>query len=164
MEPKKIVECIRSAGIVGMGGATFPAHVKLSPPPDKPISTLILNGAECEPYLTSDHRVMLEMADKIIDGMHIAMKVLNVKQGFIGIEENKPDAIKQFREVLGIGDISVAALPTKYPQGAEKNLILAITGKEVPSGGLPMDVGVVVINAGTAVPTVSSAAYRLSNG
>lgn len=151
MEPKKIVEHIRSAGIVGMGGATFPAHVKLSPPPDKPIGTLILNGAECEPYLTSDHRVMLEMADKIIDGMHIAMKVLNVKQGFIGIEENKPDAIKQFKELLGTGDISVAALPTKYPQGAEKNLILAITGKEVPSGGLPMDVGVVVINAGTAV-------------
>ncbi|MBU2701859.1 electron transport complex protein RnfC [Sporomusaceae bacterium BoRhaA] len=151
LENKEIVGMIRSAGIVGMGGATFPAHVKLSPPPDKPIDTLILNGSECEPYLTADHRVMLEMAEKIIDGMHISMKVLNVTKGVIGIEANKPDAIEHFQKLLVGSDIEVVGLPTKYPQGAEKNLIVALTGREVPSGGLPMEVGVVVENAGTAV-------------
>ena len=159
LDNKETIGMIRSAGIVGMGGATFPAHVKFSPPPDKPIDTLILNGSECEPYLTSDHRVMLEMAEKIIDGMHISMKVLNVKKGFIGIEENKPDAIAQFQKLLEGSDIAVTPLPTKYPQGAEKNLIIAITGREVPSGNLPMEVGVVVENAGTAV-AVADAVIR----
>ena len=151
LEPKEMIGMIRSAGIVGMGGATFPAHVKFSPPADKPIDTLILNGSECEPYLTSDHRVMLEMAEKIIDGMHIGMKILNVTKGIIGIEENKPDAIEKFQQLVAGSDITVAPLPTKYPQGAEKNLIIAITGREVLSGTLPMEVGVVVANTGTAV-------------
>jgi electron transport complex protein RnfC len=159
LESKAMIGLIRAAGIVGMGGATFPAHVKFSPPPDKPIDTLILNGSECEPYLTSDHRVMLEMAEKIIDGMHIGMKVLNVTKGFIGIEENKPDAIAQFQKLLEGSDITVVPLPTKYPQGAEKNLIIAITGREVPSGALPMEVGVVVENTGTAV-AVADAVIR----
>lgn len=159
LSPKEIVSLIREAGIVGMGGATFPAHVKLSPPADKPIDTLILNGSECEPYLTSDHRVMLEMADRIIDGMRVAMKALGVSRAFIGIEDNKPDAIKQFQGILAGSEITVVSLPAKYPQGAEKNLIIAITGREVPSGALPMEVGVVVVNAGTAV-AISDAVSR----
>ena len=162
LEPKEIVGMIRAAGIVGMGGATFPAHVKFSPPPDKPIDTLILNGSECEPYLTSDHRVMLEMAEKIIEGMRIGMKVLNVTKGFIGIEENKPDAIAHFQKLLeGSSDITVSPLPTKYPQGAEKNLIIAITGREVLSGTLPMEVGVVVENTGTAVAVAEAVMHGI---
>ena len=156
---KEIVSLIREAGIVGMGGATFPAHVKLAPPADKPIDTLILNGSECEPYLTSDHRVMLEMTDRIIDGMRIAMKALHVSTAIIGIEDNKPDAVKLFKERLEGNDISVVTLPAKYPQGAEKNLIFAVTGREVPSGALPMEVGIVVVNAGTAV-AISDAVSR----
>jgi len=147
----EIKDIIRQAGIVGMGGAAFPTHVKLSPPPDKKIDTFILNGAECEPYLTADHRVMLEMPEKIITGIQIIMKVLGVDKAYIGIEENKPDAIKLLTEQCRGTGIEVVTLATKYPQGAEKNLIKAITGREVPSGGLPMDVGAVVQNAGTVV-------------
>jgi electron transport complex protein RnfC len=151
MEPAAIKDAIRQAGLVGMGGATFPTHVKMSPPPEKTLDTFILNAAECEPYLTADHRVMLEQTDRIITGILIAMKALGVKQGYIGIEENKPDAIEAMQKATqNIAELSVVALKTKYPQGAEKTLIHVITGKEVPSGGLPMDVGVVVQNVGTA--------------
>lgn len=142
---------IREAGIVGMGGATFPTHVKLSPPPEKVIDTFILNGAECEPFLTADHRVMLEQSERIVTGMLIAMKALGVSTGFIGIEENKPDAIEKMRQACSNAGIQVVSLQTKYPQGAEKTLIKVIAGREVPSGGLPMDVGVVVQNVGTVV-------------
>lgn len=144
---------IRAAGIVGMGGAAFPTGVKLSPPKEKPIDMVILNGAECEPYLTADYRLMLERASDVVEGLKILMKVLGVKRGFIGIENNKPDAVKIMKDAAsGAADIEVCALEVKYPQGAEKMLIKALTGREVPpKGGLPMDVGVVVQNIGTAV-------------
>lgn len=142
---------IQMAGICGLGGAAFPTHVKLTPPENKPIDTLILNGVECEPFLTADHRLMLESPDTILQGMQIIQKILGVKTCYIGIEENKPDAITLFREkVKGRNDVAVVELHVKYPQGAEKQLIRAITGREVPPGGLPMDVGAVVQNVGTA--------------
>lgn len=142
---------IREAGIVGMGGATFPTHVKLAPPPDKKIDTFILNAAECEPYLTADHRAMLEYADRIVTGVKITMKILGVTKGYVGIENNKPDAISTMTKAFEGTGVEVVGLPTKYPQGAEKMLIAVLVGKEVPSGGLPMDVGVVVQNVGTVI-------------
>jgi electron transport complex protein RnfC len=142
---------IQNAGLVGLGGATFPTHVKLSPPENKPIDTVIINGVECEPALTSDHRLMLEESDKILAGLKLIMKVLNAKQGIIGIENNKPDAIELLsKKVENEENIRVQSLEVKYPQGGEKQLIVACINKEVPSGGLPMDVGVVVQNVATA--------------
>ncbi len=150
---------IRAAGIVGLGGATFPAHVKLSPPEGKRIDTLILNGVECEPYLTADHRLMLEAPERILDGAALLARVLGVERTCIGIEANKPDAIALMEKAAAGRGIEVVPLEVKYPQGAEKQLILAITGREVPSGGLPMDVGVVVHNVGTAA-AVADAVLR----
>lgn len=148
---KEILDIIKEAGIVGMGGAAFPTHVKLSPPPEKKIEAVILNGAECEPYLTADHRLMLENPGDIVYGLKAMMKVLNVTKAYIGIEDNKPDAIESMKKAVEKEKgIEVVGLHTKYPQGAEKQLIYACTKKEVPSGGLPMDVGVVVNNVGTA--------------
>jgi electron transport complex protein RnfC len=133
-----------------MGGAAFPTQVKLSPPPDKKIDTIIINGAECEPYLTADHRVMLEHSEDILFGLKAIMKAVGVEKGYVGIENNKPDAIKKMQELVkDENNIEVVALHTKYPQGGEKQLIYAITGREVPSGGLPMEVGVIVQNVGT---------------
>ena len=147
----EIIEIIKEAGIVGMGGATFPSHVKLSPPPDANIDTVILNGAECEPYLTADHRLMIENPEDVVFGLKVLMKVLNVKKGFIGIEANKPDAIKAIENIVKENDnIEVVSLEVKYPQGAEKQLIYACTKREVPSGSLPSSVGVVVNNVATA--------------
>ncbi len=147
----EIKEIIKEAGIVGMGGATFPTHVKLSPPPDKAIDTVILNGAECEPYLTADHRLMVEHPNEVVGGLKAIMKVLNVTTGYIGIENNKPDAIEIMQKsVENEENIQIVVLQTKYPQGAEKQLIDACTGRIVPSGALPMEVGVVVNNIGTA--------------
>jgi electron transport complex protein RnfC len=144
-------EKIRSAGIVGMGGAAFPTVVKLSPPKEKPIDTVILNGAECEPYLTGDYRLMLERPSWVIEGLRILMKALGVEKGFIGIEDNKPEAVESMKKAAGDeGSVQVCTLPTKYPQGAEKMLIKTITGREVPPRALPMDVRVVVQNIGTA--------------
>ncbi|MCC9295684.1 electron transport complex subunit RsxC [Clostridium sp. WLY-B-L2] len=156
---KEIIGIIREAGIVGMGGATFPAHVKLSPPPNKKIDVFILNGAECEPYLTSDYRSMLEYTDRIASGIKIIMKVLNVERGFVGIEDNKKKAIEIMTKAFEGTNVQVVGLPTKYPQGAEKMLINVLTGREVPSGGLPMDVGAVVQNVGTCI-AVSDAVER----
>ena len=151
LSPEDIKNIIKEAGIVGMGGAAFPTHVKLSPPPDKKVDIIILNGAECEPYLTSDHRLMLEYPEDVVFGLQAFMKAMNVKKGFIGIETNKPDAIERiFEAAKGAEGIEVVALKTKYPQGAEKQLIYACTKREVPSGGLPADAGVVVNNVGTA--------------
>lgn len=151
LSPEDIKKRIQEAGIVGLGGATFPTHVKLSPPPGKPIDSVILNGVECEPGLTSDHRTMVEEPDKIVQGLRLFMRVLNAKQGFIGIEANKPDAIRLFQEKLqGSPNLSVVPLEVKYPQGGEKQLIVAVLGREVPSGGLPLEVGVVVQNVATA--------------
>lgn len=150
---------LRDSGLVGLGGATFPTHVKLSPPAEKPIDILILNGVECEPYLTADHRLMLEDAERIIDGIAILQTILGVKQTFVGIEANKPDAIELMSGLCGARNIQVVPLAVKYPQGAEKQLILAIAGREVPSGGLPMDVGVVVQNVATCA-AVADAVLR----
>ncbi len=160
-EPKEIINIIKEAGIVGMGGAGFPLHIKLSPPDDKKIDYIILNGAECEPYLTADHRLMLEDPSSVIYGIKIMMRALNVKKGYIGIEDNKPDAIATMKEALGADDtVQIVKLRTKYPQGAEKQLIYACIKKQVPSGGLPMDVGVVVSNVATA----SAVAKRFTTG
>ncbi|MDY6826190.1 MAG: electron transport complex subunit RsxC [Bacillota bacterium] len=149
---QEIRKAVQEAGIVGLGGATFPAHVKLSPPKEKPIDVVIINGAECEPYLTADHRVMLEKTEKIVFGLKIMMKALGAEKGIIGIEDNKADAIQAMEQAIAEEDaISINRLHTKYPQGAEKMLILVTTGRKVPSGGLPMDVGVVNHNVGTAV-------------
>ncbi len=149
-EPVELKKRISDAGIVGMGGAAFPAHVKLSPPEEKPIDTLILNGAECEPYLTADHRLMLENPDAVIEGTLILARVLGVKDVFIGIENNKPDAVELLKKKAEGTGINVKGLRVRYPQGAEKQLIFALTGRKVPVGGLPMDVGCVVQNVGTA--------------
>lgn len=150
LTPKEIVALVREAGIVGMGGAGFPTHVKLSPPPEKKITHIIVNGAECEPYLTSDHRVMLETPEEIISGLEAAMKIFSLDKAYIGIEENKPDAIVSMKDAATrLPGVSVLTLAKKYPQGAEKQLIYAVTGKEVPSGGLPADVGCIVMNVDT---------------
>ncbi len=160
LPPEKLREKIQKAGIVGMGGAAFPTHVKLSPPKEKPIDIVIINGAECEPYLTADHRVMVENPEEVIEGLKIIMKILGVQKGYVGIENNKPDAIEKMKEAAsGEPNIEVVALEVKYPQGAEKMLIKAITDREVPAGGLPMDVGVVVQNVGTAFAIYEACRY-----
>jgi electron transport complex protein RnfC len=154
---EEIVEIIKEAGIVGMGGATFPTHVKVSPPPDSKAEVVILNGAECEPYLTADHRLMVEKPEDVVYGLRVLMKALNVSKGYIGIETNKPDAIDAISKVAkNQSNIEVVSLEVKYPQGAEKQLIFACTGKEVPSGGLPIAVGAVVDNVGTAAQIAKS--------
>ncbi len=151
LSAEELKTIVQEAGIVGLGGATFPTHVKLSPPKEKPVDVVILNGAECEPYLTSDHRLMLERPIDIVEGMKILMKVLGVKKGYIGIESNKPDAIEVMKKAAaGSPEIVVWPMKVKYPQGAEKMLIKATVNRTVPAGGLPMDVGVVVQNVGTA--------------
>lgn len=149
LDQNTLKNIMREAGIVGMGGATFPTHVKLAPPPEKKIDTFILNAAECEPYLTADHRMMLEESERVAKGVKIVMKALGVTKGFVGIEDNKMDAVEAMKKAFEGTDIQVVALPTRYPQGAEKMLIKMLADKEVPSGGLPMDVGVVVQNVGT---------------
>ena len=161
---------IKDAGIVGLGGAAFPTNVKLSPPKEKPIDTVILNGAECEPYLTADHRLMLEQPEGIVAGLKIIMKTLGVTKGYIGIENNKPNAIEAMKKAVSTMkyavsseesaySIEVCPLKVKYPQGAEKMLIKAIKDREVPLRGLPMDVGVVVQNVGTAFAVYEAVRY-----
>ena len=141
---------VREAGIVGLGGATFPTSVKLTPPQGKTIEKLIINGAECEPYLTADHRLMLEKPAQIIDGLHLMMLALDVKEAIIGVEDNKMDAIQALLAACkGVEGIKVQALPVMYPQGGEKQLVYATTRRKVPTGGLPLDVGCVVSNVGT---------------
>ncbi len=150
LSPQQVVEEVQKAGVVGLGGAAFPTHVKLLPPADMPVNTLIVNGAECEPYLTTDHRTMVEYPERVQFGIRIMMKALGVEKAVIGVEKNKPDAIARLRETLPDDlDVSVLPLTVKYPQGAEKMLIKVVTGREVPSGKLPMNVGVVVQNVGS---------------
>ena len=150
MTPQEIRKHIREGGIVGLGGATFPTHVKLAPPEDKQIELVIINGAECEPYLTGDHRMMVERGEDIVDGARIIMRAVSAGRMVVAIERNKPDAISMMKELGDEYGFEVAVLPAKYPMGSEKTLIKGITGREVPSGGLPMDVGVLVDNVGTA--------------
>ncbi len=150
--PEEIVQAVKDSGVVGMGGATFPAHIKLALPPGKKPDYLIIDGAECEPYLTADHRLMLESPDEILHGVRLMMIALGVKKAIIAIEENKPEAIKGLVEksFSHRSEIEVMALKTKYPQGGEKQLIKATLNREVPSGKLPIDVGCIVNNIGTA--------------
>ncbi len=150
LDAEKIKAIVRDAGLVGMGGASFPTHVKLSPPKDKPIDVLVINGAECEPYLASDHRLMLEKSAQILEGVSYLAQALGVKNVIVGIEKNKSDAIGTMRKEAEKRRFAVRALDVVYPQGAERQLIYVLTGRVVPAGGLPMDVGVLVQNVGTA--------------
>lgn len=146
----KIVPAVLNAGICGMGGASFPTHFKLSPPKDVEIDTILVNGAECETFLTSDHRLMLETPERVVNGLRAVMRALGIDKGIIAIEDNKPDAIATMeRTASGRKGVSVMAMRTKYPQGGEKQLIAATTGREIPSGGLPMHAKVIVLNVGT---------------
>lgn len=147
-DPANIIQRVQDAGIVGMGGAMFPTHVKLQPPKDKKIEAVILNGAECEPFVTCDYRLMVETPDIVLEGLRLIMKAVGAGRAVIGIESNKPKAIRIMKEKAG--DIPVIALKAKYPQGGEKQLVKAMLNREIPSGKLPFDVGVVVQNAGTA--------------
>ncbi|MCT4603347.1 MAG: electron transport complex subunit RsxC [Marinifilum sp.] len=148
---EEIIKRVGDAGIVGLGGATFPAHVKLSVPPGKTAEVLIINAVECEPYLTSDHRIMLEKGDEVLVGTQILMKALEVNKAIIGIENNKPDAIAHLTKLAANYEgIEICPLKTQYPQGGEKQLISATIKREVPSGALPIEVGAVVQNVGTA--------------
>ncbi|MEJ2152110.1 MAG: electron transport complex subunit RsxC [Gemmatimonadota bacterium] len=150
LSPKEVVTAVQEAGDVGLGGAAFPTHVKLSPPPDADVELLIVNGAECEPYLTTDHRTMAEYPERVHFGTRVMMQCLGVDRAVIGVEKNKPDAIDVLNKTIPDDlDITILPLTVKYPQGAEKMLIKAITGREVPSGKLPMHVGVIVQNAGS---------------
>ncbi|HKG93675.1 MAG TPA: electron transport complex subunit RsxC [Gemmatimonadaceae bacterium] len=151
LTPQQVVRAVQDAGVVGLGGAAFPTHVKLVPPKDARIETIIINGAECEPYLTSDHRVMVEYPERVHFGVRIMMHALGAPRAVIGVEKNKPDAIAALRAAVPPDlDVTVLPLTVKYPQGAEKMLIKAVTGLEVPSGTLPASAGVVVQNAGSA--------------
>jgi electron transport complex protein RnfC len=147
---EEIIKKIQQFGLVGLGGATFPSHVKLSVPQGKKAEYLIVNGVECEPYLTADHTLMMEKSEEIMVGIRIMMKALDVEKAIIGIENNKPDAIAKLKNLaVNENGIEVAALKVKYPQGGEKQLIQALLGREVPPGGLPIDVGVVAFNVGS---------------
>ncbi len=162
-EPAELLMMVKNAGIVGLGGAAFPTPVKLSPPEIKKIDTLIVNGAECEPYITADDMLMRTFPLQIIEGIRIALKILGISRAFVGIEKNKPEAIKTLREslkTLSIPEsIEVIPLRTKYPQGAEKQLIKSIAGREVPSRGLPMDARVVVQNVSTIYAIYEAVLY-----
>ena len=156
---------VKKAGIVGIGGAGFPTHVKLSPPPEAKVDTLILNGAECEPYLTTDHRLMLEHPEEVIEGAKIILSILRLKECHIGIEANKPDAIEALKKASGKASsngfsISIDSLKVKYPQGSEKQLIQSATGRIVPGFGLPFDVGTIVQNVGTTKAIYDAVVYE----
>lgn len=155
LDPREIVAAVQEAGLVGLGGAAFPTHVKLSPPDDVKIDVLLLNGCECEPYLTTDHRTMVDYPERVVAGARIMMRSLGVERCIIGVEKNKPDAIDALRAHLpGDVQIDVLALTVKYPQGAEKMLIKAVLDRDVPTGGLPMNVGAVVQNV-ASVATIA---------
>lgn len=150
LDPDGVRAAVKEAGVVGLGGAAFPTHVKLTPQKDHPVELLLVNGAECEPYLTADHRVMVEHPSRVHFGIRIMMQCLEVERATIGVEWNKPDAIEALRRTIPDDlDITVEGFEVKYPQGAEKMLIRAATGLEVPSGRLPLHVGVVVQNVGS---------------
>ena len=149
--PAEIIAAVKNAGICGMGGAAFPTHVKLTIPEGKQADAIILNGAECEPYLTADHRMMLENSERIVAGIKLILRATGVARAVIAIETNKPDAIESMKKAIsGETQISVLPLKTKYPQGSEKQLIHVVTGREVPRGKLPLDAGALVFNVSTA--------------
>jgi len=150
LPPERIVEAVQAAGLVGLGGAAFPSHVKMRPPPGREIEVLVVNGCECEPYLTCDHRVMLEQSDQLVLGIRIAMKATGAKRAMVGVEDNKMDAVEKLRAALPADSgISIHPVVARYPQGAEKMLIESLLDRQIPEGGLPADVGVAVYNVGT---------------
>jgi electron transport complex protein RnfC len=150
MTPEQIIQAVQDSGMVGLGGAAFPTHVKMKPPPEHSVDTLVVNGCECEPYLTCDHRLMLEQTDDLLSGIHIVMRALGVERAMIGVEDNKMDAVQAIAErLVANGPISVHAVKTKYPQGAEKMLIESLLGRRVPSGSFPSSVGASVFNVST---------------
>lgn len=164
LDGEELLERVHSAGVIGVGGAGFPTHVKLNPPSSSPVDTLLLNGAECEPYITADHRQMLENGGDIIEGAKIILKILGISKCVIGIENNKPEAIQVMTKAAQEGSetgfsIEVQPLQVKYPQGSEKQLIEAITGRKVPAMALPSSVGVVVQNVATAKAVYDGAVY-----
>jgi electron transport complex protein RnfC len=160
----ELLEIVKDAGIIGIGGAGFPTHVKLTPPSTTPVDTLILNGSECEPYITADHRQMVEGPEEVIEGAKIILKILGIRNCGIGIETNKPESIEKMTEAAAKGsegyNIDVLPLQVKYPQGSEKQLIQAVTGKKVAGGALPASVGVVVQNVTTAKAIYDAVAKR----
>ena len=150
MSTDQIIQAVQDSGMVGLGGAAFPTHVKMKPPAGHSVDTLVVNGCECEPYLTCDHRIMLEQTTGLLTGIHIVMRALGVERCMIGVEDNKPDAVEAIRSQLPeTGRVSVHAVQTKYPQGAEKMLIESLLGRRVPTGSFPSAVGVSVFNVGT---------------
>ena len=149
-QPDTIAQAVRDAGIVGLGGAAFPTHVKLTVNPDKPIDTIVVNGCECEPYLTADYRLMIEAPWPIITGALLAAQACGATQVVIAVEDNKPAAVAKLTEAAAGTNIKVASVATKYPMGGERQTVPATLGREVPTGGLPLDVGVVVVNVATA--------------
>ena len=152
MEPKAIIQAVQDAGLVGLGGAAFPTHVKMSPPPGHRVDTILINGCECEPYLTTDHRLMLEHPDDLVTGTRIIMRAMGAERAIIGTEANKADAAEAMRRVLpDDGSITVKVVETKYPQGAEKMLAKALVNREIPSGQYPSSVGLGVFNVATTV-------------
>ncbi len=158
--PAEIIAAVKNAGICGMGGAAFPTHVKMSIPEGKKADVVILNGAECEPYLTADHRMMLEQSERIVEGIKLILRATGVSRAVLAIETNKPDAIARMREaVSGESAINVLPLKTKYPQGSEKQLIHVVTGREVPRGKLPLDAGALVFNFSTAAAVYDAVAF-----
>jgi len=157
--PAEIIAAVKNAGICGMGGAAFPTHVKMSMPEGKQADVVILNGAECEPYLTADHRMMLEQSERIVEGIKLILRATGVSHAVLAIETNKPDAIKTMREAIaGLSEVRVLPLKTKYPQGSEKQLIHVVTGREVPRGKLPLDAGALVFNVSTAAAVYDAVA------
>ncbi len=156
----ELLDLVHQAGVVGAGGAGFPVHVKLTPPKDATITELVINGAECEPYLTADHRLMLENAKEIVEGIQILMAILGVKKCLVGIEDNKRDAIEAMAKAAENTSITIAPLKTKYPQGGEKQLVFALTGRRIGSGALPASVGVVVQNVATAFAVYEAVVLR----
>ncbi len=160
---EQLLAKVKDGGIVGLGGAGFPTHVKLSPPPNAKVDTLVLNGAECEPYLTTDHRIMLEYPEKVVEGAKILLKCLGIRKAVIGIELNKADAINALSKAAQAAqgsdglEVAVQGMQVKYPQGSEKQLIFALTGRSVPGGGLPFDIGVIVQNISTTLAVYEAA-------
>ncbi|WP_287154539.1 electron transport complex subunit RsxC [Candidatus Solincola tengchongensis] len=160
LSDQEIRDIARDAGLVGMGGAAFPTHVKLTPPKEKPVDTVIINACECEPFLTCDHRLMLERPHDLVQGLKLLIRAVNARKGIIGIEANKMDAADAVRDAAkGESEVEVELLEVKYPEGAEKMLIFALTGRKVPPGKLPSEVGCLVQNVGTAVALYEAAAW-----
>jgi len=158
-EPGAIVDAVRAAGLVGLGGAAFPTHVKLTRNEKRPVDTLLVNGCECEPYLTADYRLMLEAPAPIVTGALLAARAAGAERIIVVIEDNKPDAVASMRAAAEGAGVEVASVHTRYPMGGERSLIVAAMAREVPTGGLPLDVGVVVVNVGTAA-AIAAAVLR----